>query len=132
MVKWNPNAMLIDDVKCYDLQNVILQYSINSNSSMDNDDSKASSNDDQRNWITAGSETYKMNKWWREWKVKVVPCLMYDFKIVVMSKDAKKDIYKSSLKSLGPATQDMIEKSKYVPEKPEFVAAQSIGTKNQL
>ena len=132
MVKWDPNAMLTDNIGCYDLQNVLLQYSIDSNSSMDNEDSKASSNGAQRNWTTAGNETYKRNKWWREWKVKVVPCLKYDFKIVVTSKDDKNEIYETSLKTLSPATQEMIEKSRYVPEKPKFVGAQSIGTKTKL
>ena len=65
-------------------------------------------------------------------KVKVVPCLKYDFKIVVQSHDQKKEIHESSVKHLGPVDKEAIDKSSYDPEMPKFVGAHSVGSKTEL
>ena len=103
---------MLDDALCYDLKNVTLKYLARSNSLTDNGDSMTNSNDVQQNWIKADSEIYKAVGRKQKWfKVKVVPCYKYDFKIVVQSNGQKEETFESSTIHLKPYDKETIENS---------------------
>ena len=62
-----------------------------------------------------------------KWTVDIKPCMKYHFKIVVIShSDSSKDELELS-KTVGPATDDQLRESRYLPEVPTDFGLESVN-----
>ena len=113
---WDPQIML-DTTTCYDVASAQLEYIQHKAKKVDG--RGIEENKQENRWRIVASEVKGHGKR-MQWTVDVIPCLEYQFRIVVNGTEAAIPYY-SGAEILGRASNNSVLNSKYIPKDPKFL-----------